>query len=291
MIEVNGTAQPLVLANMTTVAARNFTERVEIAAAAGFDGLGLSLDTWHRITAEELSPREVKAVVNANGLKILELEAVFGFAIPVERTGAAFGGGLVYTSPDDLREFWELATLFGARHLQAVGSFNRTDLEPDAVERFADLCDQAAQVGLTIALEFVPTTNVPDAATALRIVEAAGRPNAGLCIDSWHHIRGVNDLDQLRTVPAGRVTMIQINDGPAQPADPDYLVETLHHRTVPGAGDFDLDSFVSAVTAGGASAPVSVEVISDHLAALPAADAAQRCHDGAHAIMTREALT
>ncbi|MFF3358612.1 sugar phosphate isomerase/epimerase family protein [Streptomyces sp. NPDC002917] len=290
MIEVNGTAQPLILANMTTVSAQNFTERVEVAAAAGFDGLGLSLDTWRRITAEELSPREVKAVVNANGLEILELEAVFGFAVPVERTGVAFGGGLVYTRPDDLREFWAVAELFGARHLQAVGSFDRTDLEPDVVERFADLCDQAAQAGLTIALEFVPTTNVPDAATALRIVEAAGRPNAGLCVDSWHHTRGANDLDQLRTVPAGRVTMIQINDGPARPADPDFLVETLHHRTVPGAGDFDLGGFVSAVTAGGVSAPVSVEVISDHLAVLPAADAAQRCHDGAHAIMTREAL-
>jgi sugar phosphate isomerase/epimerase len=75
--------------------------------------------------------------------------------------------------------------------------------------------------------------------------------------------------------------MIQINDGPKDPADPDFLVETLHHRAVPGTGDFDLDGFVDAVTEGGVTAPVSVEVISDELARLEPAEAARRCYDGA----------
>ncbi|QZS52706.1 sugar phosphate isomerase/epimerase family protein [Rhodococcus opacus] len=288
MIEVNGRQQYVVLANMTTVTTASFRKRVEVAAAAGFDALGISLDTYRRVVAEEMSPKALQTLLADNGLEMVELEAVFGFAVPTAETGVPFGGGLVYTSPDDLNEFWAMAELFGARHLQAVGAFDRTDLEPDVVERFASLCDRAADVGLQIALEFVPTTNIPDAGTALSIVEQSGRENAGLCVDSWHHTRGANDLEMLRSIPSQRVTMIQINDGPKDPADPDYLVETLHHRAVPGAGDFDLDGFVDAVTEGGVTAPVSVEVISDDLARLEPAEAARRCYDGAIEALARK---
>src|SRR6476620_3322172 len=82
MIEVNGRQQYVVLANMTTVTTASFRERIEVAAAAGFDALGISLDTYRRVVAEGMSPKELQAVVVDNGLEIVELEAVFGFAVP-----------------------------------------------------------------------------------------------------------------------------------------------------------------------------------------------------------------
>jgi sugar phosphate isomerase/epimerase len=280
MINVNGAEQPLILANMTTLNVSSFRERVEVAAEAGFDALGLSLDEFRRLSTTELTAEEMRATVDGSGIKVLELEAVFGFAVDPEIIKGGFGGGLMYTAPADLDEFWRMADLFGARHLQAVGAFATDVLEDDAVERFADLCDRAAAHGLKVALEFVPTTNVSEAATARRIVEQAGRANGGLCVDSWHHTRGANDLDLLRPLTADQVVMIQIDDGPAEPADPDFLNETLHYRQIPGEGEFDLPGFVAAVTENGASAPVSVEVISDSLRELAPLDGARRMVEG-----------
>ncbi|MDX6286686.1 MAG: hypothetical protein QOG53_2171 [Frankiales bacterium] len=280
MLNINGSEQMLILANMTSLNASSFRERVEVAAAAGFDALGISLPTFQQVSSSEMSGPEMKAVLDANGVRIVELEAVFGMAVPAAATGVPFGGGLVYTTADDLKEFWAIAELFEARHIQAVGAFDTDELEPDVVERFAGLCDQAAQVGLKVALEFVPTTNIPDAGVATRIVREAGRPNSGLCVDSWHHTRGANDLDLIRAIPAEHVVMIQLDDGPAKPVDPNFLNETLHYRQIPGDGEFDLDGFLGALYASGSSAPISLEVISDALAELDPQDGAHRLAKG-----------
>jgi sugar phosphate isomerase/epimerase len=285
MLNINGAEQMLILANMTSLNAASFRERVEVAAAAGFDALGISLPAFRDISSSEMSAKEMKAVLDANGVQVAELEAVFGMAVDPAATGVPFGGGLVYTTAEDLKDFWGMAELFGARHLQAVGAFDTDELEPDAVERFAALCDQAAEVGLKVALEFVPTTNIPDAGVATRIVREAGRSNSGLCVDSWHHTRGANDLDLIRAIPSEHVVMIQLDDGPAKPVDPNFLNETLHYRQIPGDGEFDLDGFLGALYQNGTSAPVSLEVISDALAQLDAQDGAHRLVKGTSTVV------
>jgi sugar phosphate isomerase/epimerase len=285
MINVNGKQQMLILASMTTIGTTSFRERVEVAAAAGFDALGLSLAAYREISGGEMSPKEMKAVLDANGLRVAELEAVFGYAIEPAATGIPFGGGLVYTTPEDLKGFWEMAELFEPHHLQAVGAFDTDVLEPDAVERFADLCDQAAKVGLKIGLEFLPTTNIPDAGVALSLVDQADRPNGGLCVDSWHHTRSGEDVELLRAIPANRVSVIQLDDGPAQPADPNFLFETMHYRDVPGDGEFDLRGFFTAIFESGTSAPVSIEVLSDALSEVDPQEGANRLVKGTESVI------
>ena len=49
---------------------------------------------------------------------------------------------------------------------------------------------------------------------------------------------------------------------------------TLHHRALPGAGEFDLVGLVRTLDATGTTAPLGVEVFSDELQARPAAEAA-----------------
>ncbi len=285
MVAAAGSQPMLVLANLTPLRVATFQQRVEVAAAAGFTALGLSLTSYRQILATGLSPREVRAILDGNGVRVAELEVIIGFAADPETGGGApdtRGGSLA-----DLDEYLAMAELFGARHLQTVGSFRAPIVEPDVIERFAALCDRAADVGLKVALEFIPTTNVPDAATANWIVTEAGRPNGGVCVDVWHHVRGANDLALLRAIDRAHLVSIQLDDGPIDRADPDFRTETLHYRNVPDEGQFDLDAFLAALGGADPAIPVSVEVLSDELAAADPVDAARRLVTGTKAVLAR----
>jgi sugar phosphate isomerase/epimerase len=110
-------------------------------------------------------------------------------------------------------------------------------------------------------------TNIPDAGSAWELADLAGRPNAGLCVDSWHHFRGANDLDLLGSVPAERVFVVQINDGPRTRVHSDYYRDCTETRLPPGEGDFDLAAFVRTLEGMGVTVPYSVEVLSTELLA------------------------
>ena len=96
-----------------------------------------------------------------------------------------------------------MADAFGS-HVVNVGDIGMPEdlaAMDDVIEGFAGLCDRAAEHGLLVALEFLPWSGIPDVATAWRIVDAAGRANGGLLVDTWHHLRGVADDDALRARP------------------------------------------------------------------------------------------
>jgi sugar phosphate isomerase/epimerase len=127
-----------------------------------------------------------------------------------------------------------------------------------------------------IALEFMPTTNIPDAAVALSVVQGADRPNGGLCVDTWHHFRGANDDALLRRLPADKVFVIQLNDGAATAESPDYVVDTTRNRRAPGDGCFDLVGFLRLMESIDVHPPLSIEVLSESMDALQPNEAAAR---------------
>jgi sugar phosphate isomerase/epimerase len=71
-----------------------------------------------------------------------------------------------------------------------------------------------------------------------------------------------------------RRRFVQFSDG--LPAGPDPGHDTLHRRALPGDGEFDLAGFTARLRANGFRGPVSVEVLSDDLRALPVEEFARR---------------
>ena len=255
---------PLVLANLTSVSTTGFRHRVEVASRAGYTGLGLGLDAYRLVTASEMPASAMRSVLADNGMRVAELEVVLGFAVQPDQAGGALGGGFSYTSAQDLLDFFQMAETFGAGCIQVAGAFT-DELEPDVVDRFAALCDRAADHGLSVAIEFCAPSNIPDAGVATSIVQQADRPNGGVCVDIWHHTRGAADLALLAEIPADKVFMIQLNDGAGSPVHQDFFTETLNHRRVPGDGDFDIDGFLHTLKPALDTASVSVEVMSEEL--------------------------
>ena len=109
-----------------------------------------------------------------------------------------------------------IAEALGARSLnviEAAGSVVGTDVSIDeAAAAFADVCDRAGELGLLVTLEYYPWSGVPDSATALAVVRAAGRANGDVLLDTWHHVRGPDagrlDLEEL----APHVLGVQVSD-------------------------------------------------------------------------------
>jgi sugar phosphate isomerase/epimerase len=252
-----------------------FEHRVAAAADAGFDAIGLSVWEYERLRAEGREAIELKRILDSHRMRLAELEVVLGFAANAQSRTQQPIPGISYTDRDTEGRFFDMAAAFGARHLQAVGTFHTDVLEDNAVEAFAALCDRAADYGLLVALEFVPGTNISDAGTATELVIAADRSNGGLCVDAWHHFRGHNDEQLLHDIPAEKIFMIQLDDGAAEPVDDDFVTDTLLHRLPPGDGEFDLTGFLTTLWSHGAQAPLSIEVLSGDLAKRPAFDIAR----------------
>ena len=153
-------------------------------------------------------------------------------------------------------------------------------------ERFAAVCDRAADHGLLVALEFLPWSGIPDAATAWEVVRRAGRPNGGINLDAWHHFRGAADDVMLTSVPPDRYVAVALNDADARVVG-DLIEDTTRRRRLPGEGSFDLIGFLRLLDAHGVAAPITVEILSEEQSARPVEEAASVALAATRAVMAR----
>lgn len=208
---------------------------------------------------------------------IANIEVVRGWASPDRANEAC-------TSQEALA--FEMADRFGCRYLQAIGSY--TGSVAEAAAGFASLCDRAADHGLLVGLEWVPSlTNIESAAVADAIVSEADRPNGGFCFDSWHLTRSTNDLDDLRRLDGAKIFATQFNDGTILPQHPDYLEDCLTNRVPPGRGEFALAEMIRILDRGGSIAPIGLEVCSQQVSESPVDTAAQLAADGMRSVLSR----
>ncbi len=150
----------------------------------------------------------------------------------------------------------DAASRIGARTVIAAGD------DPDLwrmTDTFAALCAAAARFGLSVNLEFTPWTALRDARTALEVVTASAAANAEVLIDTIHVARSTTTLDDLRAIPASRMSYFQICDAPSgtPPTSEELLFTARQERLLPGEGGVDIESQVAALPL---SLIVSVEV-------------------------------
>jgi sugar phosphate isomerase/epimerase len=275
----------LVLCSGTLSREVSFPARLEAAVAGGYAGISLWGRDYWAARRVGLSDADIRLMLSDHGLAVAEIDPAWWWLpgasdvqIPVEadreevfRYGEA--------------ELFRIAEVVGARSLNAVDVFGGDWGLDEASERFAALCDRAAEHGLLVHLEFLPWSRIPDVTTAWEVVRGADRPNGGVAVDSWHWFRGGGDEAVLRSIPGERILGIQLSDGPAA-AEPNLIHATLHERRLPGDGEFDLRALFSLLDEIGASAPIGLEVFSDDLHAMPPSEAAVRVADAARKLLS-----
>jgi sugar phosphate isomerase/epimerase len=166
-------------------------------------------------------------------------------------------------------EMFDLAEALGADAITVVALFNEL-VDPELGARaFRTLCERAAERSLTLALEFIPGTGIPDLARALEIVRRADHPNGRMMFDSWHFFRSRPDFELLAQIPPEYIYALQLEDAPAA-APADIAHESLHARLIPGEGELDLRRFLATLLAGASPRLVGPELFSDRNAEVPA---------------------
>ncbi|MGY1722255.1 sugar phosphate isomerase/epimerase family protein [Blastococcus sp. SYSU DS0533] len=261
----------------STIDDADLDTRIAAAVAAGYAGIGLRPGHLARALAGGGTVADVRAKLADAGLELVEIgflaEWWHGDDVRAART------------LEHERALHRLKDEVGGRHVMVIGGPLEQPLDVVA-ERFAGVCDRAAEHGLVVGLEFLPWTDTDSAVRAWDVVRTAGRPNAGIVLDTWHHVRGSRTLTDLDAVPPERVVAVQLSDGPLAPVGTE-LEDTFRRRQLPGHGEFDLTTLLRRVLELGVRAPLGVEVLSDELRARSPQVAAAAAADATRALLER----
>jgi sugar phosphate isomerase/epimerase len=271
----DGTAAPppLIVSSYTLGTEVGFEDRVRAAAAAGYEGIGLRAENYWDAQAAGLDDTAICEIAAQNGVPILEVEYITAWGTPQDRDAA---------QQEKEQAVFHMARAFGVRHLN-TGLLEKLPLDV-MTEAFAALCDRAGD-DLTVALEFMPYSGVPDLATAWQIIDDADRANGALIVDVWHWARAGMTPADLDPVPADRIVALQLCDVLEHPMQPPRA-ESLGHRLPPGHGYGDVVGLVRALRETGVQPRlVTAEVISDELVSRGVDTAARTTADAAREVL------
>ena len=236
----------------------DFRDRVESAARAGFRGFGM----WHSDLEHVLKKRtlrEMKQILDDNGIKHIELEFLNDWFLDGERK-----------KQSDIRKkmLLEAAEALHAHHVKVGDFFSEKVPLPHLIEAFAELCAEAADRGTKVGFEVMPFAVIKNLEDSRKLVEGAGASNGGICLDTWHIVKLGIPYDEVRRIPAQHIISVELNDGTFE--CPWSLHEdTINHRRLCGAGEFDVKGFIAAAQGAGYNGPWGIEVLSEELRTWP----------------------
>ena len=235
-----------------------FEDRVKAASRAGFMGFAIKeVDLEHIL--KRLSLRDVRHILEDNGIKHLELEFLTDW----------FCDGEEKKRSDAMKHFLlEAAEKLEARHVK-VGDFEtKITPMPKLIESFAALCRDAANYGTKILFELIVDSMIKTLPETMEMLEGANAPNGGIMVDLWHMVKLDIPYEDVARIPSRFLLGIEINDGTLS-CPWDLHEDTINHRSLPGEGEFDVKGFVKCMLDAGYDGPWGVEVLSNKLRKLP----------------------
>jgi sugar phosphate isomerase/epimerase len=238
-------------------------EHVKIAAASGYDMVGLRLIAPHGLNLAH--------PIVGNAPLIREINAT------ATDLGVSFYDGEVFTLlPETDIDSWlpviETAAEFGMPVMQI------TCEDPDlsrAGDRLGRIADAAAEHDMKMAIEFMRWRSAATIRDAARLAEASGRDNVGILLDALHLSRSGGSPADIAALPEGLVLYLQLCDAPAmQPADnAACIAEARTGRMFPGDGGLWLNELMSVLPR---NVVISVETPHKGDAALTFAERAEK---------------
>jgi sugar phosphate isomerase/epimerase len=240
---------------------------VALAAKAGFDGADV-----------DLNPAAGSAQTIAQRYQSQHMQ--YGGWGPSDWRGQASLQG------DVAKEMTAMAKIAGALRIDSCATWIMPSSDLPFMEnwefhvsRLKPMAKILAEQGLRLGLEFVAPYHLRrkfkhefifTPGLMLELADAVGK-NVGLLVDVFHcHCAGVT-WDMLAAIPGERIVLAHLNDAPQVPVP---QVED-GNRVLPGQGAIDIPGFLAALQKTGYAGPVSLEVFSAELRAMPAAVAAQ----------------
>lgn len=253
---------PLGLAHLTVLEVPPL-ELVGLAARTGYASIGLRLvpsgpgTIAYTLPAGSAEMAEMRHRLHDHGIRVHDVEIA---TITPDFDPAALAPVL------------ESAGEIGAERLSVCAD------DPDRArlaDRFAALCDLAADYAVGVDLEWMGWRAVRTLGDALAVVTAAARPNGRILVDALHLARNGGTPADVAALPPGPVRSVQLCDaGAGVPVGSDAIIrEARSGRLPPGEGTLPLAALLAALPA---DANLSLEVPMG--TAQPAEERARRVH-------------
>ena len=201
-------------------------EKLAAIAAAGFEGVEIFEAD---VLASEGSPAEIGRMVRDEGLEIVAFQPFRDFeGMPEPQRSRGL---------ERARRKFALMNELGARRVLVCSNVSPASL--GGIDRAAadlrELGEIAKGFGVEVGFEALAWgRHVSDYRDAWEIVRRADHPSVGVILDSWHVLARGLPCDPIRSIPADRMTFVQLADAPRM--DMDLLQWSRHFRNFPGAG-------------------------------------------------------
>jgi len=238
--------------NTATIRPASLIEKIEAAADAGFDGVGLWHDEINAYLREGHSLAELLEILVEKKLVVHETCYIANWQYVPRSTRKK--------TLDEARWKFEQCAELGAGCMIAVAGRGEHELSR-ATDEFVELCETAAEFEVKVALEFIfSREQIKDLATAWEIVEKAEQENGGLVLDTHHFFLGGSDPSDILSVSPSKIFIVHISDAPK-----DVPVEemTYKNRVHIGTGIIPLREILEALAKIGYSNPISVEIFNE----------------------------
>lgn len=213
-------------------------EMVYIAARTGYDFVSLRLIPMGVPGEKPYLPedkemiRKTRAALSETGIKVLDLE----LARIIEDV-----------DPKSYLSAMEAAAELGAKHvISSAWTTDPTDRN-FIVDRYAEICDLANPLDLTVNLEFPTFSSLKNLQEATDIVRSANRPNGGILIDTLYFHYSGTGLDELELFPHEWLNFMHICDTAKEiPTNKNDMIHVARdERLYVGEGCIDFSSIIN----------------------------------------------
>ncbi|MFI9168705.1 bifunctional sugar phosphate isomerase/epimerase/4-hydroxyphenylpyruvate dioxygenase family protein [Streptomyces lincolnensis] len=231
----------------------SLTEKLTAASRAGFDGVEIFEND---LLASPLTPEEIRARCADLGLTVDLYQPMRDIEAVPE---AEFARNLRRA-----RHKFELMGRLGADTVLVCSSVSPLAVDDDALAagQLARLAALAQDFGIRVAYEALAWgRHVSTYDHAWHIVETAGHPALGTCLDSFHILSRGSDPKGIEDIPGEKIFFLQLADAPLLAMD--VLQWSRHYRCFPGQGGFDVAGLLAHVLRTGYDGPLSLEVFND----------------------------
>lgn len=239
--------------NTSTIAGQKLSlpEQVEIAVAAGYDGIEPWIRDLQAHAAQGNSLDDVGKQIADAGLTI---ESAIGFARWIVDDNDERAQGL-----RDAERDMRLVKSLGGTRIAAppVGATGPMDLDLIA-ERYHALLEIGAKVGVIPQLElWGHSPAIHKIGQLIYIATEAGHRDAAMLPDVYHIYKGGSDFNGLRTIAGQRINVFHMND---YPADPPREKVADRDRVYPGNGVAPIPQIVRDLADNGFTGAFSLEL-------------------------------
>lgn len=260
-----------------SVRTKSLDERLVAAKLGAFDAMSVFPIDYKGWRASGLSDQDIRGKIDAAGIKVATMDPFVqwtpNFAIPggYPKESVAF---IDHTED----QVFAMAQALQTNQINCVEGLGQRH-EPQAlIDALGAFNDRAIKRGIKLTLEPMPISSIYSLADGWGIVKAINSPNLGLTFDTWHFWRATPDHDLLAAIPPDKIMEVQLADAKKE-LNGDLLNDLLHHRLLPGDGDFDLKTTVDVLRKTGAYNSVGPELFSDAMDELGHAEAGRALGD------------